>query len=241
MSMHKNGNEHHSVLVIDDHPLFRKGVGQLLEAEPSVGTVNEAQSGEEGLRMAESIKPELILLDLNMKRGLNGLQVLKALKQRTSDTVVVVLTMSDLEEDLIAALRLGADGYLLKYMEPTALLDKIRDALNGHMVLDGSLTARAIRKDRDRSGTGRSVTADTSKLTGREMQILSLISKGLSNKRIAEHLAISDGTVKVHVKNVLRKLNLRSRLEAAVWALNHGFRYQPPTAKTKRTKQSSRN
>ena len=232
------GINQHSILVIDDHPLFRKGVRQLLEAEPDLGMVNEAQSGEEGLQLAQETHPELILLDLNMKRGLDGLQVLKALKQSNSDATVVVLTMSNLEEDLIAALKLGADGYLLKDMEPTALLGKIRDALNDHMVLDGSLTillTRTLRKDRERS-----IVTNVDSLTGREQQILSLIAKGLSNKRIAEHLAISGGTVKVHVKNLLRKLNLRSRLEAAVWALNHGFKYQQPTARNRRGRQPVR-
>lgn len=235
MNADTHSGERQSILVIDDHPLFRKGVGQLLEMEPGFDLVSEAQSGEEGLRLAKSIKPDLILLDLNMKRGLNGLQVLKELKQSGNEATVVILTMSDLEEDLVAALRLGADGYLLKDMEPAALLEKIREALNNQMVLDSSLTTLltcALRKDHNRGATKFATDAGT--LTGREQQILGLIAKGLSNKRIAEHLEISDGTVKVHVKNLLRKLNLHSRLEAAIWALNQGFKYQPPTASRSR-------
>ena len=223
-------HQHRSILIIDDHPLFRKGVGQLLEIESGLDAVSEAQSGEEGIKLAHSLKPSLILLDLNMRRGLSGLQVLKELKQAGSEAAIVVLTMSDLEEDLIAALRLGADGYLLKDMEPEVLLEKIHQALEGEMVLDTTLTAMltaALRRDPER-GASNTLTNEKS-LTNRERQILGLIAKGLSNKRIAELLDISDGTVKVHVKNLLRKLGLRSRLEAAVWALNRHIAYYPPT------------
>lgn len=207
-----------SVLVIDDHPLFRRGVTQLLEMGPEFKLVGEAASGEEGIKMALLTRPNLILLDLNMK-GMNGIQTLIELKQTDLDSLVIVLTVSDAEEDLVTALRNGADGYLLKDTEPEMLLDKLSGAAKGRVVLDQALVgmlAHALRKD------NRAASPPDANLTEREHEILGLIAEGMSNKMIARELDISDGTVKVHVKNLLRKLNLRSRLEAAIWALGQG-------------------
>ncbi|MGH8501347.1 MAG: two-component system response regulator NarL [Gammaproteobacteria bacterium] len=204
-----------SVVVIDDHPLFRKGVAQLLEMDSHFKLVGEAASGEEGVRLALFTRPQLILLDLNMK-GMNGIQTLAALKGTDLESLVIILTVSNTEEDLVAAMRNGADGYLLKDMEPEILLDRLRCAARGQMMLDPALVgmlAHALREERPAPPT-----TDAS-LTEREGEVLALIAEGLSNKMIARQLDISDGTVKVHVKNLLRKLNLRSRLEAAIWAL----------------------
>lgn len=212
------GNPPYSVLVIDDHPLFRKGVGQLINAQQDFDIVGEAVSGPEGVDMARSLNPDVILLDLDMK-GMHGIQVLKAIKDLGLDSLVVILTVSDTEQDLVAAVRGGADGYLLKDMEPEDLVAKLRRAAKGEVVLNDTLTgmlAYAMREDRQQ------VPEDDACLTDREQEILALIAEGMSNKLIAKQLGISDGTVKVHVKNLLRKLNLRSRLEAALWALEHG-------------------
>ena len=205
-----------SLLVIDDHPLLRRGVAQLVELEPDFCMVGEAQSGEEGIEMALELRPDIILLDLNMK-GLSGLETLSRLKQSELDALIIILTVSDLEEDLVAALRLGADGYLLKDAAPNRLLESLRNATEGRMVMDESLTRLLTRAFCD----GRSAPGEraSSHLTIRERQILNLLTEGLSNKLIGRKLDISDGTVKVHVKNLLRKLKLSSRLEAAVWAL----------------------
>lgn len=203
------------ILLIDDHPLFRKGVTQLLSAQPDFEVAGEAASATEGLALARALAPDLILLDLNM-RGANGLTALRMLREAEIDTQVVILTVSDAEQDLVAAVRGGADGYLLKDSEPEELLGKLRLAARGQMVFDAQLTGalvQAIRDDTPVAGT------ETQSLTERERQILELIASGLSNKLIARDLGISDGTVKVHVKNLLRKLGLHSRLEAAVWAL----------------------
>jgi two-component system nitrate/nitrite response regulator NarL len=204
-----------SVLIIDDHPLFRKGVAQLLALAPEFAIVGEAASGREGIEMAMSTRPDMILLDLNM-RDMNGIQTLAALKATDLNSLVIILTVSDAREDLITALRSGADGYLLKDMEPEVLLAKLRSAAKGQVVLDQSVAgmlAHALCED----DHARPV-ADAN-LTEREHEILELLAEGMSNKLIARRLDISDGTVKVHVKNLLRKLNLRSRLEAAVWVL----------------------
>lgn len=210
-----NDVETQSVLIIDDHPLFRKGVAQLLAMAPEFAIVGEAASGQEGIDLAFATRPDLILLDLNM-RDMNGVQTLSALKEADLNSLVIMLTVSNAIEDLIAALRSGADGYLLKDMEPEVLLAKLRSAVRGQVVLDQSVAgmlAHALCED------NRARPVADANLTEREHEILELLAEGMSNKLIARRLHISDGTVKVHVKNLLRKLNLRSRLEAAVWVL----------------------
>ena len=206
-----------TVVVVDDHPLFRKGAAQLLAMDSDFELLGEAASGEEGIELARTFNPDLVLLDLNMKE-MNGIETLQVIKRANLESLVIVLTVSNAEQDLVAALRHGADGYLLKDMEPEALLDKLRQAAAGNVVIDDAmmpLLAHAFRDD-----AAAPSAADVS-LTERENEILKLISEGMSNKQIARKLEISEGTVKVHVKNLLRKLNLRSRLEAAVWALEN--------------------
>jgi two-component system, NarL family, nitrate/nitrite response regulator NarL len=208
-----------TVLVIDDHPLFRKGVSQLLGLDPGFTMVGEATSGTEGLALAQELRPDLILLDLNMK-DMNGIETLKGLRAAELDARIIVLTVSDSAEDLVAAPRAGADGYLLKDMEPEHLLEGLREAAAGRMVLSDTLTgvlAHALRQD------SRPARPDQAGLTERESEILQLVAAGMSNKLIGRHLDITEGTVKVHVKNLLKKLNLRSRVEAAVWAVEHGY------------------
>ncbi len=208
--------ETYRVLVIDDHPLFRKGVSDLIDMEPSLILVGEATNGQEGLALAKSLNPDLILLDINMK-GMNGLETLKALKQEDTDALILMLTVSDNEEDVLTALRIGADGYLLKDMEPEDILESIRRALLGTVVISERLTqllAKALRDEEKLTDE-----SELTPLTSREQEILEQIANGMSNKRIAQELSISEGTVKVHVKHLLKKLNLHSRTEAAVWAL----------------------
>ncbi len=208
--------EVHSVLAIDDHPLFRKGVADLIDMEPSLQWVGEATNGQEGLALAKQLNPDLILLDINMK-GISGLETLKAIRQEEVDSVILMLTVSDNEDDVLSALRIGADGYLLKDMEPEDILASIRKALQGTLVISERLTqllAKALRDEEHLADK-----PEMAPLTGREQEILEQIANGMSNKRIANTLGISEGTVKVHVKHLLKKLNLHSRTEAAVWAL----------------------
>lgn len=203
------------LLVIDDHPLFRKAILQLVEMTGDFEVVGEASSGREGLELAQNLHPDMILLDLNMKE-MNGIEVLKVIKSWGLDSRVVMLTVSDAESDLIAALRAGADGYLLKEMEPEDLFAKLKAAAAGQVTLTERLTrllAHSLRED------SKPKDPDQAGLTEQESRILDQIALGKSNKLIARELNISDGTVKVHVKHLLRKLNLRSRVEAAVWAV----------------------
>ncbi|MBD9499419.1 two-component system response regulator NarL [Pseudomonas sp. BGr12] len=204
------------ILLVDDHPMMRKGVVQLLEFEEDLQVVGEAGSGEEALRMAAELEPDMILLDLNMK-GMTGLDTLRAMRENGEDARIVVFTVSDDRNDVINVLRAGADGYLLKDMEPERLLEHIRQAATGQLTISPQLTqvlAQALRGDDRPKGI--------EELTDRERQILRQLAHGYSNKMIARKLDITEGTVKVHVKRVLHKLGMRSRVEAAVWAVeNH--------------------
>ena len=206
-----------SILIIDDHPLFRKGLTQLIQSAAEFKIVGEASCGNEGIKLALALHPDMILLDLNMK-DMSGIDVLKTLKATDMDARIIMLTVSDNADDLAAAIRAGADGYLLKDMEPEDLLDNIRAGAMGKMTLNDKLTGMLVRalnegsKPKSKSEAG---------LTDQEEKILQLISTGKSNKLIAFDLGITEGTVKVHVKHILKKLNLKSRVEAALWALGN--------------------
>jgi len=206
-----------SVVIIDDHPLFRKGVRQLLDLEPELTVVGEASSGEDGVQLVAQHEPDLVLLDLNMK-GMGGLKALEAIKQRNPEVRVVILTVSDTSDDLIGTIRAGADGYLLKDMEPEELLAHIKGAVFGSTVIASGLAGRLASALRDEATAK---NRDVNELTDREKQILRSLADGKSNKLIARDLDITEGTVKVHVKHLLRKLNFRSRVEAAVWVVEN--------------------
>jgi len=212
-------DEIQSILVIDDHPLMRKGIMQLIALEPSLRLVGEAGDGRRGLELAGQLRPELILLDLNM-RGLSGLDTLKAIRAAELDARVIILTVSDSEEDVVAALRAGADGYLLKDMEPEDVLHSLRMAAQGRMALGERIAAILAEALRHQNPVH---SIESARLTEREREILALIAAGHRNKLIARKLKIAEGTVKVHVKHLLRKLNLESRVEAAVWAVEKGL------------------
>lgn len=205
-----------SVMLVDDHPLLRKGLRQLLTMSGEMEVVAEASNGKDAIKLASELDPDLILLDLNMQ-GMDGLETLRLLRDEGVTSRIVMLTVSDADEDVLSAISAGADGYLLKDMEPEDMLVQIERALSGKMVLSEAVTqvlATAIRNPTTKSAVG------SDSLTQRELEILKLIAKGMSNKVIARELDISDGTVKVHVKHLLKKLHLRSRVEAAVWMIN---------------------
>ncbi len=211
-------SEGNRILVIDDHPLFRRGVMQLIGMAPQLELVGEASGGKEGLAKAKALNPDLILLDLHM-RDMNGIDTVRAVRDAGLDCRIVMLTVSDNAEDLVAAIRAGADGYLLKDMEPEDLLAAIDETLNGRTVIGerlNGLLARAIREE------ATAKQRDAAVLTEREQEILEGLAQGLSNKLIARNLSIAEATVKVHVKSLLKKLGCRSRLEAAVWAVSRG-------------------
>ncbi|ARJ42833.1 two-component system response regulator NarL [Pantoea alhagi] len=206
-----------TILLIDDHPMLRNGVKQLISLDSQLKVIAEAGNGEQGLALAEQLDPDLILLDLNMP-GINGLETLDLLRRIDLSGRIVVFTVSNDEEDVVSALKRGADGYLLKDMEPEALLTSLHQAAAGQLVLSETLTSVLISSLRE---TPPATQRDLQQLTRREQDILRQIARGLPNKTIARKLNITESTVKVHVKHLLKKLQLKSRVEAAVWYLQH--------------------
>lgn len=204
-----------TILLIDDHPMLRNGVKQLISLEPTLKVIGEADDGITGIKIAEEQDPDLILLDLNMP-GMNGFEVLDNLRSRELSGRIILFTVSNYGEDLINALKRGADGYLLKDMEPEKLIIALKEAASGKMVVSPTLASILAESLRDNRA---STEHNLSVLTPRETHILNLISQGLSNKMIANKLQITESTVKVHVKHLLKKLNLKSRVEAAIWVL----------------------
>jgi len=204
-----------TILLIDDHPMLRNGVKQLIASDASLQVIGEASNGEQGVDLAKPLDPDLILLDLNMP-GMNGLDTLDKMREISLSGRVVVFSVSNHEDDAVTALKRGADGYLLKDMEPEDLLTALHNAAAGKMVLSEALTpvlAASLRESRP------SGDRDIQSLTPRERDIIKLIAEGLPNKMIARRLNITESTVKVHVKHLLKKMKLKSRVEAAVWVL----------------------
>ena len=211
------------VLLVDDHALVRKGLEALLQSR-GIDVVASVGSGAEGIEKARDLSPDIIVLDVKMP-GMSGLETLKQLREQGIETPVLMLTMSRDETDLAEALRSGAQGYLLKDMEPEDLVPALNTALQGDNVvakeLIGSLT-RIVQGKKEEPAVpddGEPFAA----LTPREQEILAHIAEGESNKAIARALDITDGTVKLHVKSILRKLAVHSRVEAAVLAVKYGM------------------
>ena len=212
------------VLLIDDHALVRRGIEELLQSR-GVQVVASVGSGEEGVRRARELSTDLILLDVKMP-GMSGIETLKQLRASGISAAVVMLTMSREDADLGAALRGGAQGYLLKDIEPEELVPALEAALRGDSVVAPEMVgtlARLVRSDAGPQAETRLPAAPFAELTPRELEILGCIADGFSNKMIARALEITEGTVKLHVKAILRKLGMRSRVEAAVSAVEHGL------------------
>ena len=205
------------VLLVDDHTLFRKGLAELLEQRGTITVAGIAGNGEDALRILAEARPDVIITDLNMPPN-GGLSLLRQLIADGWNGPVLVLTVSDAEEDLAAAMQAGAKGYLLKDMEPEDVVDAVQRAVRGETVVAPAMTLKLVNLLQ--GGNAASAKADTMKLlTAREREILQHLSQGLSNKAIARVLDISHDTVKLHVKHILAKLNLSSRVEAAVFAV----------------------
>ncbi|MBF9002189.1 MULTISPECIES: two-component system response regulator NarL [Vibrio] len=204
-----------TIMIVDDHPLFRKGLQRFIAYEEDLEVTKECHSGAEALESALQDDPDLILLDLNMQ-GMDGLETLRQMRAKGVTARIVMLTVSDTEEDVLTAMQYGADGYLLKDMEPEDIVANIKQAVLGKLALSDRLT-QVLAQSWHKPKTTESDKLST--LTDREHQTLLLLSQGMSNKLIAEKMKISEATAKVHVKNLLKKLELHSRLEAAAWLM----------------------
>ncbi|MFM0326826.1 response regulator [Caballeronia glebae] len=209
------------ILLIDDHALFRSGVHALLQRQSDFEVVGEASDGLEGLKRAKQFRPDVILLDLNMP-GLSGLETLKLLVQDVPQTAVVMLTVSEDLDELSTALRDGACGYLLKSIETETLASAIRKAAAGQPVIADDMTAKLVASMRaPKVAPVPAPAAAADPLTTRERDIMRELSHGASNKEIARSLMLAESTVKIHVRNILRKLNLTSRVQVAIYAVGH--------------------
>jgi two-component system nitrate/nitrite response regulator NarL len=211
------------IVLVDDHTLFRKGLAELLEREGAVHVAAITGEPADVAGLLRQHTPDVLLLDLNIG-STDGIQVMQELRASGFMLPVLLLTVSEAEEDMARALRNGANGYLLKSMEPDELVDAVIRAARGETVVAPAMTAKLVRM---LDGKNNSATSLLESLTQREREILQHLAKGESNKAIARALEISYDTVKLHVRHILAKLNLSSRVEAAVFAvenkLSQGF------------------
>lgn len=206
-----------SVLLIDDHTLFRSGIRLLLQRHNEFLVVGEAADGVEGVKRAIQLRPHLILMDLHMPI-MNGLEALHLILQDIPDAVVLMLTVSEDADDLAKALKAGASGYLLKNIDADELIQALHKAKNGESVVSSAMTSKLVQQFRRGE-----VAQNKVHLTPREQEILTSIARGGSNKEIARQFDITESTVKIHVQNILKKLALSSRVQAAIYALEHGL------------------
>ena len=206
-------------VLVDDHPLFRKGLAELFEHDGRIHVVGVAGSLADA-RPLLAQRPDVLIMDLNLPEQ-NGVEAIQRLREEGLRIPVIALTMSDAEDDMAAALRAGARGYLLKSMEPDEVIEAIARAARGEVVVAPAMTAKLVRL---LDGKPDAASSLMDQLTQREREILACLTRGKSNKAIAQELDISIDTVKLHVRNVLTKLNLSSRVEAAVYAVRHDLR-----------------
>lgn len=215
------------VLIVDDHTLFRSGIKLLLERQTGFEVVGEAGDGLEGVKRAKQLKPDVVLLDLHMP-GTSGLEAIPLLREEAPLAQVIMLTVSEDADDLLEALRAGARGYLLKNIEMDFLLDSIRRAAAGESVMSAQMAGKLADTIRAPQHSLTKATSNLGKLTPRESEIIAMLASGASNKEIARTLDLAESTVKIHVQGILRKLNLASRVQAAVYAVEHGLVLEKP-------------
>lgn len=208
------------VLLVDDHTLFRSGIKSLLQRHDEFEVVDEAGDGLEGIKRAKSLRPDIVLLDLHMP-GISGKEAVKLILEEVPDANVLMLTVSEDAEDLIETLRAGATGYLLKNIDTEALVDAIRRAARGESVVSPQMTAKLVQGVRGQAKVA--APGDHEKLSPREREILVCLARGESNKEIARDLDLAESTVKIHIQNIFKKLHLSSRVQAALYAVEHGF------------------
>lgn len=209
------------ILLVDDHILFRKGIASLLAGRKDLTIVGEANDGDEAVILAEQTLPNVILMDVNMPRQ-NGIETVKILKRQMPHIQIVMLTVSDNDNDLFEAIKNGARGYLLKNLEPQELYTMLDRLRQGEAPISGVMAAKILREFRQPElGQDRQSPA-VDELTAREIEVLEQVTTGASNKEIADILHITENTVKIHLRNILEKLHVQNRIQAAVYAVRQG-------------------
>ncbi|WP_432014561.1 response regulator [Streptomyces cucumeris] len=205
------------VLLVDDHQVVRRGLRTFLEVQDDIDVVGEASDGEEGIARAEELRPDVVLMDVKMP-GTDGIQALRTLRDLDNPARVLVVTSFTEKRTVVPALRAGAAGYVYKDVDPEALAGAIRSVYAGHVLLQPEVALALLSQEDSGGGQGRGGT-----LTEREREVLALIADGRSNREIARALVLSEKTVKTHVSNILMKLDLADRTQAALWAVRHGI------------------
>ncbi|MBX9426011.1 MULTISPECIES: response regulator transcription factor [Streptomyces] len=205
------------VLLVDDHQVVRRGLRTFLEVQDDIEVVGEASDGAEGVARAEELRPDVVLMDVKMP-GTDGIEALKRLRELANPARVLIVTSFTEQRTVVPALRAGASGYVYKDIDPDALAGAIRSVHAGHILLQPEVAGALLTQDDSPGGTGRGTT-----LTEREREVLGLIADGRSNREIARALVLSEKTVKTHVSNILMKLDLADRTQAALWAVRHGL------------------
>lgn len=219
------------VLVVDDHTLFRKGLVTLLQ-DRGLTVAGEAGDGRAGIEEAVRLKPDVILMDVNMP-GCNGIEATRAIHERLPETRILMLTVSDEDDNLFAAVKAGARGYLLKNIDPDELVAAVERLMNGEAVIPHQLAAHFLAEFATMAKSRVAPAAGSSHvLTTREEEILRELANGATNKEIANALSISEHTVKIHLKNILKKLHMNNRTQAAIYAQRHGLVSASPSGES---------
>ena len=212
------------VLLVDDHTLFRSGIKSLLQRHEDFEVVGEAGDGLEGIKRVRSLLPDVALIDLHMP-GVSGLEAVRVLSEEAPKVRLLMLTVSEDAQDLLDALRSGACGYLLKNIEADVLVDAIRRAAQGESVVAQQMTAKLIEGVRN-PPRAEPPHLERDRFSPRERDILESLAQGESNKEIARRLELAESTVKIHIQNIFKKLNMTSRVQVALYAVEHGFGQQ---------------
>jgi len=210
------------VLIVDDQVLFREGISSLLQMQPDFAVVGEASDGEEAVAKVRELQPDLILMDINMPK-MTGLEATKLIRQEMPGARIVVLTVSDADDDLFEAIKAGAIGYLLKNLKARALFDRLRGVFQGEVALSPIIAARVLDEFARHRQLQVEPTPASTDLTERERTVLQMVISGASNKEIASALQIAESTVKRHMHNILEKLHLENRVQAAAYAVRKGL------------------
>jgi Response regulator containing a CheY-like receiver domain and an HTH DNA-binding domain len=211
-----------NLLIADDHSMVRQGLKQILELEKDITVTAQASNGNEAVRLAREFRPDIILMDINMP-GTNGLQAIKEIKQEKLPSKVIVLTIHEDREYLFKTLQMGAEGYVLKDAEPAVLVEAIRNVYNGQSYIQPNMTKELV-KEFNRVTLHEKEKSEENNLTSREIEVLELIAEGMINKEIARQLYISEKTVKNHVSNIFKKLEVSDRTQAAIYAFKHNMK-----------------